>query len=324
MFIALALCSTLSTPIAKDPLLASFQNPPASSKPHTWWHWMDGNVTKEGITADLKAMKEVGIGGAQMFTVSQSIPKGPVDYMSPLWREMTVHAVKEAQRFGIELCLHNCAGWSSSGGPWVKPEYAMQVLAWSETQTTGPATFGQTLPMPKAPHTYANIPYYKDIAVYAFKSAAKPVKGGDFLGKTGVHRQDGLTLNLNSSGTAVATPKADFVILTDRLDSNGRLTWEVPPGEWTILRLGHLPTGKDNHPAPPEGDGLEVDKLSREALDEFWKGTMATVIKDVGPLAGKVLNNALVDSYEVGSQNWTPKMREEFTKRRGYDPLRYL
>ncbi|MEQ1820996.1 MAG: glycosyl hydrolase [Fimbriimonadaceae bacterium] len=321
MIIALALCTTFSNPV-KDTLLATFQNPPASAKPHTWWHWMDGNVTKEGITADLKAMKEVGIGGAQMFTVSQEIPKGPVDYMSPLWREMTVHAVKEAQRFGIELCLHNCAGWSSSGGPWVKPEYAMQVLAWSETAVKGPSVYSGVLPLPKAPQVYANVPYYKDVAVYAFQNS-KPAKGPNFLGETGVNRQDGLVVDPKTSA-AESVGRRDLILLTGKMDATGNLNWDVPPGDWTILRLGHVPTGKNNHPAPPEGDGLEVDKLSREALDEFWKGTMATVIKDVGPLAGKVLNNALVDSYEVGSQNWTPKMLAEFKKRRGYDALLYL
>src|SRR3982750_871684 len=80
---------------AADELEAGFLNPPASARPHTWWHWMDGNITKEGITADLEAMKKAGIGGAQMFHVSQGIPPGPVGYMTPQWRQMVTHAVKE-------------------------------------------------------------------------------------------------------------------------------------------------------------------------------------------------------------------------------------
>lgn len=288
MLSALVLLSlSLLAPTASDPLMAGFVNPPASARPHTWWHWMDGNVTKEGITADLEAMKEVGIGGAQMFTVAQGIPKGPVDYMSPLWREMTVHAVREADRLGIELCIHNCAGWSSSGGPWVKPEDAMQTLAWSSVAVNGPKHIDQELPPIKAPQVFVDIDYRRDIAVYAVQN------------------------------DAVQDVTANF--------SNGRLTWDVPPGDWQILRMGHVPTGKDNHPAPKEGDGLEVDKMSRSALKRFWdNGTMAAVLKDIGGLAGKTLNNALVDSYEVGNQNWTPLMREEFKKRRGYDPMPWL
>ena len=85
-----------------DLLAAGFRTPPASVRPHTWWHWMNGNVTKEGITADLKAMKQVGIGGAQMFTVDQDIPAGPAKYAGPKWRALTAFAVKEASRLGLE------------------------------------------------------------------------------------------------------------------------------------------------------------------------------------------------------------------------------
>ncbi len=276
---------------SKDTLAQGFVNPPASARPHTWWHWMDGNVTKEGITADLEAMKQAGIGGAQLFTVAQGIPKGPVDYMSPLWREMTLHAVKEAGRLGIELCLHNCAGWSSSGGPWVKPEDAMQTLAWSSITVQGGRPINEQLPPIKAPSVSANVDYRRDVAVFAYQP-----------------------------GSAVKE-----VLDVTKNFANERFVWNAPAGTWTILRMGHVPTGKDNHPAPEEGRGLEVDKMSRAALKRYWDdGTMAAVIKDAGPLAGKVLNNALIDSYEVGNQNWTPLMREEFTKRRGYDPLRWL
>ncbi|MEX2245020.1 MAG: glycosyl hydrolase [Fimbriimonadaceae bacterium] len=296
----LALVVALLDTSQPDPLATGFLNPPASARPHTWWHWMDGNVTKEGITADLEAMREVGIGGAQMFTVAQGIPKGPVDYMSSLWREMTTHAIKEAGRLGIELCIHNCAGWSSSGGPWVEPENAMQTLAWSSVAVRGPGRVQQELPPIKAPQVFANVNYRRDIVVFAYPSPPQ----GTFPAGSGV-------------------PSGQFRDVTANV-KDGVLTWDAPDGEWIVLRIGHVPTGKDNHPAPEEGRGLEVDKMSRAALDDFWQGTMATVIRDAGPLAGKVLNNALVDSYEVGDQNWTPLMREEFIQRRGYDPLPWL
>lgn len=307
--------------IQTDPLAAAFVNPPPSARPHTWWHWMDGNVTKEGITADLEAMKDVGIGGAQMFTVGQGIPKGPVDYMSPAWREMTAHAVKEAGRLGIELCLHNCAGWSSSGGPWIKPEYAMQVIAWSQADVTGGSRVERQLAPIKAPQVMANVDYSKTIVVYAIPKGLDPAKDPSFLGLTGVNRQDGLE---PTGKTGRGRDASKFIDITSKVDAQGKLTWDAPAGDWTILRIGHVPTGKNNHPAPPEGDGLEVDKMSREAMDQHWQGIMAKVLADSGSLSGKVLNNALIDSYEVGGQNWTPKMREEFKKRRGYDPLPYL
>ena len=115
-----------------------------------------------------------------------------------------------------------------------------------------------------------------------------------------------------------------IVDLTSSLAADGKLTWDVPAGNWTILRIGHTPTGKTNHPAPKSGTGLECDKLSREALDAHWAGGVEPILKILGPLAGKSLNNCLIDSYEVGNNNWTPRFRDEFIKRRGYDPIPFL
>ena len=96
---------------ASDSLEKGFLHPPDSAKPQTWWHWMNGNISREGITADLEAMKRVGVGGAQIFNVDCGIPPGPVKFMSPEWIGMVKHAVSEADRLGLELCIHNCAGW---------------------------------------------------------------------------------------------------------------------------------------------------------------------------------------------------------------------
>ena len=124
---------------------------------------MNGNVTKEGITADLEAMQRVGIGGAQIFNPLEGIPDGPAPYMSPQWLDLFRHAASECKRLGLELCFHNCAGWSSSGGPWIKPDEAMQTIVVSETKAKGPAKFDSVLPQPAT-----NCGFYRDIAVLAF------------------------------------------------------------------------------------------------------------------------------------------------------------
>lgn len=304
-----------------DSLEEGFRNPPNSAKPHTWWHWVNDNISKEGITADLEAMKRVGIGGAQIFNVDVGVPSGGVTFMSDRWREMIVHAIKEANRLGIELCIHNCAGWSSSGGPWVKPEHAMLIVVTRAVQVRGPVRFSDMLPQPE---TRAG--FYRDIAVLAFPTPQGNLRIQNLRGKAAYDRQDGIQPVAEADAPAGSViPREDVLNLTARMQADGRLEWDVPEGNWTILRIGYTPTGKDNHPAPPEGRGLEVDKMSKEALDAFWnEGMMATVLRDIGPLAGKTLNNALVDSYEVGSQNWTPRFREEFHRRRGYDLLPFL
>ena len=93
-----------------DPLETGFLNPPDSAKPQTWWHWMNGNITKAGLTADLEAMKQIGLGGATIVNVDCGIPRGPVNFMSPEWREDFKFAVQEAARLGLKLCVENSAG----------------------------------------------------------------------------------------------------------------------------------------------------------------------------------------------------------------------
>jgi hypothetical protein len=304
---------------AQDDLAPGFLHPPAAAKPHTWWHWMNGNVTKEGITADLEAMKRIGLGGAQIFNVSESIPAGPVDYNSPQWRAMVKHAASEADRLGLELCIHNCAGWSSSGGPWVEPQDAMQTVVVSETRAQGPAPFAKELAQPKASHGF-----YNDIAVLAFPTPKDDsTRIADIKAKALYEYKYGLQPSLAATPAGAAIRRDSIVDVTAKF-KDGSLHWDVPTGNWTILRIGYTPTGAVNAPAPTPGRGLEVDKLSREAFDHYWAGGMAPLLKELGPLAGKSLRNVLIDSYEVGCQNWSPRFREEFIKRRGYDPLLYL
>jgi hypothetical protein len=118
--------------------------------------------------------------------------------------------------------------------------------------------------------------------------------------------------------------QARITDLTSRLEKDGHLAWDVPAGQWTIMRFGHTGTGAENAPAPASGRGLECDKLSKEGIEAQFAGMMAKLIADVGPAAGKTLVATHIDSWENGAQNWTARMREEFRARRGYDPLRYL
>lgn len=306
--------------VSFNELKRSFRQPPPSARPHTWWHWVNDNVTREGITADLEALAKAGVGGVQIFHVDVGVPPGPVKFHSPQWFAMFRHAVQEAARLGLEVCVHNCAGWSSSGGPWVKPEHAMQMVVTSQIKVKGPTKFDGKLPQPE---TRAG--YYRDIAVLAFPTPKGDLRVGDLAAKAAYRRTDNIVPALGKPAPPESVVKLKNIVdLTSKLLPDGRLIWDVPEGDWTILRIGHTPTGKDNHPATPEGRGLEVDKMSREALYEFWRNAISPLLKEAGPLAGRVFNNVLVDSYEVGCQNWTPKFPEEFKKRRGYDLLPYL
>jgi hypothetical protein len=300
-------------------LESGFLNPPDSAKPQTWWHWMNGNITKAGITADLEAMKQIGLGGATIVNVDCQIPRGPVNFMSPEWRGDFKFAMQEASRLGLKMCVENCAGWSSSGGPWNTVTNAMQRVTTSELEVTGPTNFSDILPQPQT-----KLNFYRDIAVLAFPSSEAEATIQNIQSKAGFNGGAVLSSGNADDSTAGAIQQREMVDVTSKLTATGKLNWRVPAGKWIILRVGYTPTGVKNHPAPEEGTGLECDKFSKEALDAHWAGFMQKVLDDIGPLAGKTLDSSLVDSYEVGGQNWTENFREEFQKRRGYDMTKFL
>lgn len=301
---------------AADELARNFARPPQTARPWVYWFWLNSNITKTGITADLEAMKRVGIGGVLIMEVDQGAPVGQVPFMSDRWREMFRHAVAEAQRLGLDV--NNDAGWNGGGGPWIKPEQSMQEVVWTETEITGPKHYEGDLPRPQAT---AN--FYREIAVLAVP-AAEDYRLPDFETKAAFQRR-GHPKPAATHGEAPNIIKQDRVTdLTARVAPDGRLAWDVPAGKWTILRLGHTSTGVENLPAPASGRGLECDKLSPEGIEANFAGMMAKLTQDVGPSAGKTLVATHIDSWENGSQNWTPRMREEFQRRCGYDMTPFL
>lgn len=121
-----------------------FRDPPNAARPRVWWHWMNGNVTKDGIAKDLAWMKRVGIGGMQNFDANLQTPQ-IVDkrlvYMTPDWKDAFRFAAQEADRLGLELAIAASPGWSETGGPWVKPEDGLKKVVWSETLIEGGRRF---------------------------------------------------------------------------------------------------------------------------------------------------------------------------------------
>ena len=486
-----------------------FKNPPNSAKPRVWWHWMNGNITKEGIKLDLEWMNRVGIGGFQNFDASLTTPK-LVDkrlvYMTPEWKDAFRYATTLADQLGLEEAIAGSPGWSESGGPWVKPSQGMKKVVWSETRIEGGKPFTGALPHPPTVSgPFQNIPifdflamisgqpptggpaFYADTAVIACRAAGSdvPVESlqpkitsssgtlnlalltdGDLvkttqLPKAPVGQQawvqyefaspqtmHAVTLVLNDPGAAAAnmfgaassiadveasddgqtfrklvdipndggqqhtiafpatsarffrvaftdkppsgfsdmtfdvenpfgdfsgmkpdpnfeiselvlhpgarvsrfeekagfanligldtfpTPpvpvtdaihKSDIVDLTSKMRPDGTLDWTPPAGNWVVLRFGFSLTGITNHPASPEGTGLEVDKLSREDVKEYMNTYLDNYKSAVGDLMGKRgLQYVINDSWEAETANWTDDMVAQFTKRRGYDPRPWM
>jgi hypothetical protein len=134
-----------------DALLRGFLNPPDSAKPRVWWHWMSGNITKEGIKADLEWMKRAGIGGFQNFDAGLNTPQiveKRLVYMTPEWKDAFKYAATLADELGLEMAIAGSPGWSESGGPWVTPAQAMKKYVWTETRVEGGKPFTGVLPKP--------------------------------------------------------------------------------------------------------------------------------------------------------------------------------
>ena len=292
-----------------SPLEQDFLHPPSSARPMVFWPWMGSNVGKEGITKDLEAMKAWGIGGATIFhltssghgrrwvkPISNSLHP-EVTYRSPAWWALMKHAADEAGRLGLTLGMHNCPGWTSTGGPWITPENSMQKVVSTSTTVTGGAIIEVKLDQPKA-----TLGWYRDIGVVAMPES----------GVVSVEQ----VLDLGGS-----------------MDADGHLHWQAPAGKWIVYRFGHTSTGAHCSPVPDdlkpeEKFALESDKLSGEVMAFHFRQVLEPLKHELGAHLGAHLGSSLrhllIDSYEAGPANWTKHFREEFRKRRGYDPLRWL
>ncbi|HEY5911815.1 MAG TPA: glycosyl hydrolase [Verrucomicrobiae bacterium] len=460
LFLLLMGCLGASAGTALD-LDRGFSQPPASAKPWVYWMWLNGNITSNGITADLEAMQRVGIGGVLVMEVDYETPKGPVVFGSPEWHDLFRHLCLEAKRLGIEIRMNNDAGYCGSGGPWITPELSMQKLVWTETTVAGPARFDSSL---RRPESLEN--FYRDIAVLTFPTPKddsvrmtdfspklttstgvppavanrlcdgdtnttvtlpqpepgkpsvvqlefpqpytarqlvlrmpvagdqivhgwlqtsddgrefKTVREFDIIPPTQVFNFPTVTARcfrvffptknadvdqfvisevelspryriegIEAKGLSVrkisypgpsefpgraeypelpegaAIPRAQVLDLSSRLDQQGRLRWDVPVGSWTILRFGHTSTGRKNHPAPEGGLGLECDKLGKAGVKAAFGGLIARLAAESRSVAPGTLLSTHIDSWEVGSQNWTATLPRDFKKQRGYDLKKLL
>ncbi len=441
-----------------------FASPPSSASPWVFWYWMNGNVTREGVTADLESMKELGLGGAYLMPIKgpteSPLIDPPLVQLTPAWWEMVRYAMSEADRVGLQIAMHACDGFAVAGGPWITPELSMQKVVWSMFQIEGGEVNTFELPQPTV-----NEGYYRDIAILAIPSyqSSQPTSPKvttslrDFDAQFLASDQDALRLRMDQPGwilftfeepylcrSITVTPDGNnfqanrllvqasddgktfykvgrlepprhgwqngtsqithaikptsarffrfvfdkegtepgsedldsakwspilkvknielsseprihqfrgktgevwhvsrrtssseiddkscvslssIIDLTDALDDQGKLNWEVPSGSWKILRLGRTSTGTRNETGGG-GKGLECDKLNPRAVRLQFDSWFGEAVRQVGPeLASRVLKIFHVDSWECGSQNWTPGFEDEFLKRRGYDPLLYL
>lgn len=310
-----------------------FGQPPREARLRCYWWWLNSMVTKASITRDLEQMKEKGYGGASIvdagssnYTVAYKTQAGPV-FMSPAWMELYKHAVREAQRLGIELSVNVQSGWNP-GGPMITPELALKKIVYSELTVEGGRAVQVALPQPPIKLAYG------DIAVQAFKQpAGLPLKDSamknwsiksfnGYFGSRGTYPLYKLREEYPGTENREGLNKEGIIDLTAHY-KNGVLTWVAPEGTWTIIRYGWTCTGATTSTNSDGWSGLSLDHLNPQAFATFSKDVIIPLI-NTAKAAGNSVHFLQTDSWEMGNVGWTNNFAAEFKKFRGYDLLPYL
>jgi hypothetical protein len=328
---------------ASDVMAAGFQNPPHSARPWVYWFWINGNISKEGITADLESLRRAGVGGVLWMEVSGPAwaPDGKVTPLSPQWLDAFQWAVRECERLGMEFDATLDFGYGS-GGPHISPALSMQRLVWSDQEIEGGKPVNVLLKKPTVekklsawlrPGAKINAAVlqqieesdsYRDVAVVAIplppSQEARDYRLADLDAKAGLHwnRPARESTNRQPPPGAV-TPTQRVIDLSGLMDGEGRLTWDAPPGKWLVIRVGHASNFKMTRPCPQAAVGLECDRLAQAGIETHFDAFLRKIIDGAGKAVGGTLAYAHIDSWEAGCQNWTASFPQEFRSRRGYD-----
>jgi len=310
-----------------------FNNPPSESRLRCYWWWLNSMATKESITRDFEEMKAKGYGGASLvdagssnYQVALKTAAGPV-FMSPEWMDLYKHAVKEADRIGIELSVNVQSGWNP-GAPSITPEFAMKKIVFSEIDVSGSKKISIELPQPEQKLMY------QDVMVQAIpQKAGAPVKGEAIknwdkksfnkgFGSQGIYPLHDMRDEYPGEGSEMAIRKSEIIDLTKNY-KNGKLEWDVPAGNWTIIRYGYTCTGARTSTNSDGWEGLSVDHLSPKAF-ELFSNTVIIPLIEAAQSAGKSVKFLQTDSWEMNMVSWTNRFPEEFLKFRGYDMQKYM
>lgn len=272
---------------------AAFVNPPLEARPGALWCWLNGYVDHEQMTREMEEAKALGMRGFEIWDIGvlrgkDMVPVGPA-FLGEESLKTIKHAMTEAKRLGLELNMIAASSWNA-GGSWVKKSDGSKRLASSSVDAAGPKKFDEVLPLPCDSETY-----YYDISVMAVpQSKDKKLASLDLA-----------------------------IDLTGKMDDKGRLKWDVPAGDWTIMRFVCRGTNQGLVVPSPNSDGLLIDHLSAEATERH----MLHMINKLGEIdpGHKILKIMSHDSFELHPANdWTEDFVDEFKKRRKYDPGKYL
>ncbi len=354
--VCLSLQAQQPRPLSIDALRAGFLNPPPEARLRCYWWWLNGNTDKATITNDLNEMKAKGFGGALLVDANGAdqngnnpVPAGPT-FGSPAWVDLFTHALKEADRLGLEITLNITSGWNL-GGPQVTPDQASKILTYTRTQVVP----GQLVNLSKPNITNG---FYRQIALLAYPLAHRPAlapqpddaQGDRHTGREATMadataRRAAATLRFRSAAAETGfsmpdstamlnpgpnpedpdqadTPLSGVVDITSSQSGTGTVTWQPPAGAWEILEIGYTDSGAKVSTASGAWQGLAIDYLRHEAFLAYWDSTVEPLLTAARPYHS--LKYLASDSWELGGTNWTDNFREQFQRLRGYDPVPWL
>ena len=288
-----------------DVISAGFKDPPSYSRPGAFWCWLNGNMSREAITRDLREMSEKGMGRAEIWDVAavnnpgNYIPEGPA-FLSDSSVALIKYAFDEGEKYGIKIGMVGSSGWNA-GGTWVEPDWASKALYYSRLRIKGPVMERIEIPFPEVPSRcpkdiHGNPLFFKEVALLAI-----PYNEEKKIDNT-----------------------IEIIDLSEEF-ADGHIEVDLPEGDWILLRFICSNNGQRLIVPSPKSGGLFIDFLDPEATRKHLKQFMDRLGIDPGEDSEGGLAYLEFDSMELAEGiPWTDSMPGIFKNLRGYDLLKYL
>jgi hypothetical protein len=290
-----------------------------TAKPWARWWWEGSAVDKKNLTANMLDYKAAGLGGLEITPIYgvEGYEKQFINFLSPQWMQMLDHTLKEGKRLGLGIDIANGTGWPF-GGPWIKDKDASKTVVYKTYKLNGGEELKENVFYKE--EGFVRTANYKSLKAEQLKQDIASNPDLQALALDQVKFPVVLPLKL----LMAYSDNGKVLNVTSMVEKSGKLNWKAPEGKWTLYALFEGLHGKMVERAAPGGEGYAIDHFSAEALQTFLK-KFDEAFKGYDVSYIRALFN---DSYEVddarGQSNWTPKLFEEFQKRRGYDLRNYL
>jgi len=291
--------------VSIEALSLEFKDPPAYSRPGAFWCWLNGNMSREAISRDLREMSEKGIGRAGIWDVAavnnpeNYIPAGPA-FLSDSSVALIQYALGEGKKYGIKIGMVGASGWNA-GGSWVEPDWASKALFYSDLKIKGPFKKSIEIPFPEVPSLCPKDKQGKPLFHIEVAVLALPYHKEQKLYNT-----------------------RDIIDLSDKL-INGNISLDLPEGDWVIMRFICSNNGQRLIVPSPNSKGFFIDFLDPESTRKHLKHFMNRLGISRGGKSEGGLAYLEFDSMELAEGiAWTDAMPRIFKERRGYDLTNYL